>query len=107
MRLGIDFGTTRTRVVASIKGKYPMVEFEHESGYHQNWYPSLIAVRKDQIAFGLDALAVQYDPEWEICHSFKRYLSGVHPQTVMVIGEAKLPLQEWLTRFLAALREDL
>jgi molecular chaperone DnaK (HSP70) len=107
MRLGIDFGTTRTRVAAAIKGKHPMIEFEHESGYHQNWYPSLIAVRGDQISFGLDALAVQYDSDWEMCHSFKRYLSQGHPETIMSIGEVKLSLREWLTRFLVTLRQDL
>ncbi len=107
MRLGIDFGTTRTRVAAAIKGKYPMIEFEPEGGYHQNWYPSLIAVRREKAVFGLDALAVQYDRDWEICHSLKRYLSEGHPETLMSIREVKLTLQEWLTRFLCALREDL
>ncbi len=107
MRLGIDFGTTRTRVAAAMKGKYPMIEFEHESGYHQNWYPSLIAVRGKQVSFGLDALAVQYDPDWEMCRSFKRHLSLGHPETIMSVGEARLSLLEWVTRFLVALREDL
>jgi molecular chaperone DnaK (HSP70) len=107
MRLGIDFGTTRTRVAAAIEHNYPLVEFEHESGFHQNWYPSLIAVRGDEVAFGLDALPLQYDSTWEICHSFKRYLSGGHPQTIMAIGQVKFSLLEWLTRFLNSLREDV
>ena len=107
MRLGIDFGTTRTRVAAAIERNYPLIEFERESGFYQNWYPSLIAVRGTQVTCGLDALALQYDSDWEICHSFKRYLSGGHPQTIMAIGQMKFSLLEWLTRFLSSLREDL
>jgi molecular chaperone DnaK (HSP70) len=107
MRLGIDFGTTRTRVAAAIEHNYPLVEFEHESGFPQNWYPSLIAVRGDQISFGLDAIALQYDSTWEVCHSFKRYLSGGHPQTIMAIGKVKFSLLEWLTRFLNTLYKDV
>ena len=107
MRLGIDFGTTRTRVAAAIEHNYPLAEFEHETGFHQNWYPSLIAVRGDQVAFGLDALPLQYDSTWEIFHSFKRYLSGSHPQTVMAIGQVKFSLLEWLTRFLNTLYKDV
>jgi molecular chaperone DnaK (HSP70) len=51
MRLGIDFGTTRTRVAAAINGNYPLIDFFPEDGYHQNWYPSLIGVRGDQVTF--------------------------------------------------------
>ena len=107
MRLGIDFGTTRTRVAAAIESNYPLIEFEHESGFRQNWYPSLIAVRGHQVVYGLDALPLQYDPSWEICHSFKRYLSGGHPQTIMAIGQVKCSLLDWLTRFLNSLRQDV
>ncbi|MFN8009720.1 MAG: Hsp70 family protein [Terriglobia bacterium] len=107
MRLGIDFGTTRTRVAAAIEKNYPLIEFEHESGFRQNWYPSLIAVRGDETTFGLDALPLQYDAAWELCPSFKRYLSGGHPQTIMAIGRVKQSLLDWLTQFLACLRQDL
>ena len=107
MRLGIDFGTTRTRVAAAIEHNYPLIEFERESGYYQNWYPSLIAVRGNQLAFGLEALTVQYDLDWEIFPSFKRYLSNGHPQNILAISQVKFSLLEWLTRFLSALRKDL
>ena len=33
MRLGIDFGTTRTVVAAAIDGRYPVVSFESGTGY--------------------------------------------------------------------------
>jgi molecular chaperone DnaK (HSP70) len=107
MRLGIDFGTTRTRVAAAIKGNYPLIEFRTESGYDQNWYPSLIAVRGQQITVGLEAQAVQYDSDWELCRSFKRFLSDGHPHSVLSIGQVKLSLLDWLTQFLLTLRDSL
>lgn len=107
MRLGIDFGTTRTRVAAAISGNYPLIDFFPEGGYHQNWYPSLIAVRRERVVYGLAAQAVQYDEEWEFCRSIKRLLSDWNPQTVLAIGSVKRTLMDWLTGFLASLREDL
>ncbi len=107
MRLGIDFGTTRTRVAAAISGNYPLIDFFPEGGYHQNWYPSLIAVRGEQVVFGLDAQAVQYDEGWEFCRSIKRLLSDWNPQTILAVGPVKRTLLEWLTDFFSSLREDL
>lgn len=107
MRLGIDFGTTRTRVAVGIKGNYPLVDFHAESGDAQDWYPSMIAVQKDQPVFGLKAQAVQYDSAWEILRSFKRLLGNGHPNSELTVGQAKLTLLDWLTQFLSALREDL
>jgi molecular chaperone DnaK (HSP70) len=107
MRLGIDFGTTRTRVAAVLKGNYPLIDFQTESGDVQDWYPSLIAVKGEGLRFGLDALAVQHDSEWEICRSFKRLLADGSIQSVLTVGRVTLSLMEWLTRFLTVLREDM
>ncbi len=107
MRLGIDFGTTRTRVAAVIKGNYPLIVFHLENGDMQDWYPSIIAVRDEQILFGLEAQKVQYDSAWELCRSFKRLLENRDPHSLLAIGRIELPMIEWLSRFLGALREDL
>ncbi len=107
MRLGIDFGTTRTRVAASLRGNYPCVGFHLDGGEYQDWCPSLIGVRGEEIVFGLQAQSVEHDPDWSICRSFKRFLCEGHPQDMLQIGEVSLPLLEWLTRFVMALREDL
>src|SRR5215813_8636518 len=107
MRLGIDFGTPRTRVAALLKGNYPLTDFQAETGDLQDWYPSLIAVKAEQLRFGLDALAVQHDPEWEMCRSFKRLLAEGPPQSLLTVGQVSLSLMEWLARFVAVLREDL
>src|SRR5262245_37027219 len=98
MRLGIDFGTTRTRVAAVLKGNYPLIDFQVETGDVQDWYPSLIAVKGERLRFGLDALAVQHDPEWEMYRSFKRLLADGSPQTLLRLGQVSLSLLEWLTR---------
>ena len=107
MRLGIDFGTTRTRVAAALGGNHPLISFHSEDSDSQDWYPSLIAVQGGRTLFGLDALSVQYDASWELCRSFKRLLEDHDPQAVLAIGGLELPLMEWLTRFFSALRHDL
>ena len=107
MRLGIDFGTTRTRVAAALGGNHPLISFHSEESDSQDWYPSLIATQGDRTLFGLDALRVQYDASWELCRSFKRRLEDHDPQAALAIGALELPLMEWLTRFFDALRHDL
>ena len=107
MRLGIDFGTTRTRVAAALGGNHPLISFHSEDSDSQDWYPSLIAVQGGRTLFGLDALSVQYDTSWELCRSFKRLLEDHDPQAVLAIGGLELPLMDWLTRFFSALRHDL
>jgi molecular chaperone DnaK (HSP70) len=107
MRLGIDFGTTRTRVAAVLKGNYPLITFQAEAGDGTDWYPSLIAARRERLAFGLEAQAVQYEPGWEVLRSFKRLLCDTPPQALWKVGEVELPAIEWLARFLGTLRQDL
>lgn len=107
MRLGIDFGTTRTRVAAVMEGNYPLISFHSEEGDAQDWYPSLIATRNGQAVFGHEAQRVQFDSGWDLCRSFKRLLENQDPQTPLAIGGLELPLIEWLTRFLSAMRQDL
>ena len=107
MQLGIDFGTTRTRVAAVLKGNYPLITFQAETGDGTDWYPSLIAARGEQLAFGLDAQAVEYEPGWEIFASFKRLLSDAPPDAVWKVGDVEFPAIEWLSRFFGSLRQDL
>ncbi len=107
MRLGIDFGTTRTRVAAAIRGNYPLITFQAGRDHALDWYPSLMATCGDRVAFGLRAQAVQYDPSWSLFRSFKRLLGDSHQDATWTVGGLELPMIEWLTRFLVALRLDL
>lgn len=107
MRLGIDFGTTRTRVAAAIRGNYPVISFHTEHEDAVDWYPSLIAAQGENLAFGFRAQAVQYEPGWDLLRSFKRQLSDSHPETLWRVGSVEMPVLAWMTRFLTALRQDL
>jgi molecular chaperone DnaK (HSP70) len=52
----------------------------------RTWYPSLIATQGEQALFGLDALRVQYDANWELYRSLKRLLENKDAQAALAIG---------------------
>src|SRR5215212_5121297 len=107
MLLGIDFGTTRTVVAAVDRGNYPVISFHGESGDAEEWYPSIIAARAGEMAFGLDAAARQNDPEWLMLRSFKRALARLGPESNVTLGGHTLAAVDLLTKFLTQLRHDL
>lgn len=107
MRLGIDFGTTRTSVAAVDRGNYPIVSFQNPGGDTQEWYPSLIAAQKGQRLFGLDALAQWYEPGWYFLRSFKRLLASAAPDVTVYLGDDRAVLLDLLTDFLLQFRRDL
>ncbi|WP_437910486.1 Hsp70 family protein [Sorangium sp. So ce327] len=107
MRLGIDFGTTRTVVACCDRGNYPVVSFQDAAGDTVDFYPSVAAERRGELRFGFDALAVASDPEWTVLRSFKRVLSGprASPDVEVEIGGTKLRVLDLLTLFLRSLRD--
>jgi molecular chaperone DnaK (HSP70) len=107
MRLGIDFGTTRTVVAVADRGNYPVVSFQLESGDVQPWYPSLVATYGQYGVFGLDAQAQPQEPGWFFLRSMKRLLADVGPDSIISVGHVERPALEWLTRYLTQLRIDL
>lgn len=107
MRLGIDFGTTRTVVAVADRGNYPVVNFQMETGDVQPWYPSLVAVRGSERVLGLEAQARQLEPGWFCLRSLKRWLADVGPESRITLGEQEVPALELLTDYLAQLRRDL
>ena len=54
MRLGIDFGTTRTVIAASRGGNYPVVSFETEDGF-ADFLPGLAHLAGETLEFGWNA----------------------------------------------------
>jgi len=104
MRLGIDFGTTRTVVAAVDRGNYPLLPFESPDGAHVDWFPSLVAIRGDERLYGWQAWACQSDPEWTIIRSLKRVLQDAGPNTILEMGEQRTPLMQVLCEMAAALR---
>ena len=109
VRLGIDFGTTRTVVASCDRGNYPVVTFQDEADNPVEWYPSVVAERRGELRFAFDALAVAADPEWTVLRSFKRLLSGPRssPDFEVRVGSTTLPGTELVARFLRSLREAL
>jgi molecular chaperone DnaK (HSP70) len=107
VRMGVDFGTTRTVVARVEGGNYPLVTFEAEWGDGQEWYPSLIAGKGSQRVFGWEAWSKQSEEGWQVIRSLKRYLSHANPETCLQVGEEEVPLLALLIEYLSALRRDL
>src|SRR5262249_6103772 len=105
MRLGIDFGTTRTIVAVADRGNYPVVSFENNQGDSQEWVPSLIAIRGNERRYGFDAEAVTQDPEWTFYRSFKRFLSSASPNGTICGIPVFLLLREFFTSLCSALED--
>src|SRR5262245_5536337 len=106
MILGIDYGTTRTVVAAADRGNYPIIGFQGEDGNIQEWYPSLVAARAGELLFGLDAAILQDEPGWIIERSFKRDLSSLGPDAVIMLAGREITALDLLTEFLSALLRD-
>lgn len=108
MRLGIDFGTTRTVVAGEDRGNYPLLSFRDERGSWVEWFASRIAARDGQLFFGNQAAALRGRPgTWHLV-SFKRMLARSAPdREIEIPGVGSVTLLELLTQFLTALREAL
>ena len=109
MRLGIDFGTTRTVVAACDRGNYPLISFNTTSGEIQEFFPSVIAEKAGQLCFGFDALAKRGQPGWALCPSFKRWLSSPEatPGHRVQVGSTDFELLGLVTRYLEAVKTAL
>lgn len=100
MRLGIDFGTTRTVVAVADRGNFPIVSFEGADGDQHPYVPSLAATCGDELVFGhAAAAALQQNPDCTAARSFKRDLADAR-QT-----PSRAP--ELLAGFLTALKTQL
>ena len=107
MRVGIDFGTTRTVVAAVDRGNYPVVSFEAPDGSAHEWFPSLLAVRGEQRVYGWDAWIRQQEPDWTVVRSLKRVLEDAGPRTRIEIGNQSVPLLQVLGEMARAIRAQL
>jgi len=109
MRLGIDFGTTRTVVAVCDHGNTPVVGFEGPDGTTHDHIPSLVALRGDELRYGWHAAAVVGEAGWSSLRAFKRLLSGTdaHPQRTVDLGGRALGLHDLMVGFLTHVRDQL
>jgi len=109
VRLGIDFGTTRTVVAACDRGNYPVISFNSPSGETSEFFPSVIAEKSGELCFGFEALAKRSQEGWALCPSFKRWLASPEatPGHTVRVGSTELDLLSVVTRYLEALRHAL
>ena len=106
MRVGIDFGTTRTVVAAAIDGRYPIANFETAEGYRA-WIPSVAAHTEGGWIFGEAAAALLSSPSTAGIRSVKRLLGDPNAAAAAhALGATPLELATGFLRHLAAaLRE--
>lgn len=78
MRLGIDFGTTRTTVAAVSDGRYPVVSFE-VNGTFTEFLPGFASLSNHGLSYGTDA-ALAGGPT---LRSVKARISGAMPDEIL------------------------
>jgi molecular chaperone DnaK (HSP70) len=105
LRLGIDFGTTRTVVACADRGNYPVLAFVDDAGDSHDWMPSVVAEDEGRLRFGFDALAA--GERACVVRSFKRLLARADatPGREVQIGSVTITLGDLLTRFFAYVRD--
>ncbi|MCD4549429.1 Hsp70 family protein [Schaalia sp. lx-260] len=101
MRLGVDFGTSRTTVAYVDRGNYPVVSFEDSNGDLHEHIPSVVTLKDNTLVFGHEAqdLAAQGYPS---LRSFKRLLADpqITASTTVRIAHRDFFIVDIVTRFL-------
>src|SRR4030067_2039515 len=101
MRLGIDFGTTRTVVVAEQNGNYPICTFTWK-GELKEYIPSLVAVKDGDLYFGWEAAEHLNDPGVRALRSIKRLTGRLSPEDPVDLGPGcSMSMMDLMTSFLS------
>ena len=101
MRLGIDFGTTRTVVVGQEGGNYPVFTFSWR-GETKDYIPSLVAAKDGNLRFGWEALELLDEPDAVLLRSMKRLAGRLRPDDVLELGPGiSVTMLDLTTLFLA------
>jgi molecular chaperone DnaK (HSP70) len=108
MRLGIDFGTTRTVVAGVEHDSYPVLGFEDPAGEAHASFPTVVALAGGSLVFGFEAVEAGRRGAPTL-RSFKRLLDdpAVRPDSTASIGSREVPLVDLLAAYLRDVRERL
>jgi len=105
MRLGIDFGTTRTVVAAQENGNYLVCTFSWE-GEVKEYIPTLAAVKDGILHFGWDAVDRLNQSDTHILRSMKRLAGHLRPEDSVELGpDFSITLLELVTLFLIHVKQ--
>jgi molecular chaperone DnaK (HSP70) len=102
MKLGVDFGTNRIVIAAADRGNYPLVRFEGADGVAPDWFPSLVAIRRDERRYGWEAWESQADDRWTVVRSIKRLLEDAGPKTTLTVDGRRIRLIDVLNGLVGA-----
>ena len=104
MKLGIDFGTTRTVVAAVHDARHPVAAFD-DGGEFKEHVPGIAALRGGELLVGWDAARALAAGEAEhAIRSIKRVVQGLMPDDEVLPGVSALEL---VTRFLGELHRAI
>ena len=104
MKLGIDFGTTRTVVSAAVDGRYSLAAFDEDGAFREH-VPGIAALRGGKLLVGWEAGRALADGSAEhAVRSIKRLIGAMAPDDEALPGVSALELA---TAFLRGLREAL
>jgi len=107
MKLGIDFGTTRTVVACADRGNYPLLSFTDDAGDSHDWIPSVACDKNGTLLFGFDAVAAAASGDGVLVRSFKRLLADSESKLghEVSVGSVVITIDDLITRFLAHVRD--
>src|ERR1043166_2334695 len=104
MRLGIDFGTTRTVVAAVDDGRHPIAAFDHDREF-RDYVPGIAALRGGELLVGGEAVRARPGATHAI-RSIKRAATELAPDEP-VPGLPGITALELVTAFLSELRRAI
>ena len=100
MRLGVDFGTTRTVVAGQDGGNYPIYSFSWK-GELKEYIPSVVAAKGESLYFGWEALDLLGEPDVFLLRSLKRLAGHLRPEDPLDLGpDTSVTMLDAVTLFL-------
>jgi molecular chaperone DnaK (HSP70) len=106
MRLGIDFGTTRTVVAAAVDGRYPVVVFETAKGF-SDFVPGLAVRNGSKLELGWAATQGLTQRTEGAVRSIKRAISSRYPDDPLAELDCTTTALDLVHQYLTALRRLL